>query len=171
MPSPVGHALAGLAVTWLCRSHTRVALVGAALAVAPDFDLVLPGAHRTYTHSVGAVAVVGVLSWLVLRRRHDPRDHPRDAALVAVALAAAYASHLLLDWLGSDPSIPPGLAALWPFSWHFYISNLDVFTPISRRYWNPDEFVWGNLRAVVRELVIMVPVALLAKYVGRTLRL
>jgi inner membrane protein len=165
MPSPVGHALGGLAATWLFRSNPRVALAGAALAVIPDFDLLIPGWHRTYTHSVGAVAVVGVLSWLVLRRRYAPGDAVRFAA----ALMAAYASHLLLDWLGSDPSTPPGLAALWPFSSQFYISNLDVFVPISRRYWNLDEFVWGNLRALVRELVIMVPVAAAARYVGLVL--
>jgi hypothetical protein len=76
---------------------------------------------------------------------------------VAVGIGAAWASHILLDWLGSDTSPPIGIMALWPFSWEYYQSSLCVFDAISRRYWLRHEFFAGNLRAVLKELAILVP--------------
>ena len=111
MPSPIGHVLGGLAAGWLVAgrstaaprevrartswwAHARephAALFGA-IGAAPDIDLLF-GTHSTYTHSVGAVAgtAVAVLLWT---RGRQPR--------LAAACAAAVASHVLLDWLGSD---------------------------------------------------------------------
>ena len=125
--------------------------------MAPDLDLLL-GIHRMYTHSVASVAVISLASWLVLRR-HTPL-----AARFALIIAAAYGSHLLLDWLGKDSSTPPGLMALWPVSARFYISGVDLFGEVSRRYWKPEEFIVGNLKAVGRELAILGPVTALAWY-------
>ena len=48
--------------------------------------------------------------------------------------------------------------ALWPVSRDFYESPLHVFSAISRRYWLP-EFWTYNLRALVRELLLLVPIA------------
>ncbi len=164
MPTPVGHAVGGLATAWLAESITRkspwtipLAVACAAIAMVPDLDLLL-GIHRMYTHSVAAVAVVGLVSWLVLRR------HTSLATRFALIIAAAYLSHLLLDWLGKDSSTPPGLMALWPFSARFYISGLDLFGEVSRRYWKPEEFIVGNLKAVGRELMILGPVTAIAWY-------
>ena len=122
-------------------------LAFAAVGLAPDLDL-LVGSHSTYTHSVGAVATVFVAAWAVSRR-------PR----VAAAVAAAWASHLLLDWLGSDTSPPLGIMALWPFSREHYLSSLYVFDAISRRYWLVEQFVWGNLTAALKEVLILGPLA------------
>jgi inner membrane protein len=127
----------------------------AALAVTPDLDI-LVGAHRAHTHSVAAVAVVGLASWLVLRRRST------HALALSFALAAAFGSHLLLDLLGKDTRNPRGLTALWPFSSDYYVTGWDVFSEVSRRYWLPGEFVVGNLRAVAWELVLLGPVLLVA---------
>jgi inner membrane protein len=161
MPSPVGHALGGLIAGWLSsgrsaapvpgshdprRTYRRAALF-ASLGVAPDLDLLF-GTHSTYTHSVGAVA----LAWLMASaatRGGSPR--------FAVACAAAWASHLLLDWLGADSTPPLGIMALWPFSREFYLSPVAVFSAISRRYWLPD-FYRFNTIAVLRELLILGPV-------------
>src|SRR3954447_20371154 len=70
MPSPIGHALAGLAVAWGSDLLPRGTggrpegpspdYVCVMLAVLPDADLLLPVAHRTVTHSIGAVAAVGL---------------------------------------------------------------------------------------------------------------
>jgi inner membrane protein len=173
MPSPLGHALAGVAAAWLVGgrlppgTHATVVFPsrragGARLnltapqlewvlfgvvGAAPDLDL-LVGAHSSYSHSIGAAVLVGVVVWLVTRRRW-----PR----VAVGIGAAWASHILLDWLGSDTSPPIGIMALWPFSWEYYQSSLCVFDAISRRYWLRHEFFAGNLRAVLKELAILVP--------------
>jgi membrane-bound metal-dependent hydrolase YbcI (DUF457 family) len=181
MPTPLGHALGGLAAGWLvCRSMlpgwhatifwpwsradphdpavrihpssnlSTVALSGVlygVVGIAPDLDL-LVGAHSTYTHSVGAVGLVFVAALAASKR-------PR----VAAAIAAAWASHLLLDWLGSDTSPPIGIMALWPFSREHYQSSFYIFEAISRRYWLPEQFVWWNLKAALKEVLILGPLA------------
>ena len=77
-------------------------------------------------------------------------------------MAAAYGTHILLDWLGKDTAPPFGLPALWPFSSRYYISGADLFMEISRRYWKPDEFIVGNLKAVGWEMLVLGPIAALA---------
>ena len=159
MPSPVAHALAGIAAGWLIApprlgSHARVAVRAAAFAaaaMAPDLDL-LVGTHRGPAHGLGAAVLVGAVVWFV-RSSGVARN---DAARVACAAALAYASHTLLDWLGSDSSPPIGVMALWPVTRDYYESNLHVFMAISRRYWLP-EFWTYNLRALARELLILGP--------------
>jgi membrane-bound metal-dependent hydrolase YbcI (DUF457 family) len=156
MPSPVGHALGGLAAAFVVDSLARrptltlpLLAASAVMAVAPDLDI-LAGSHRTYSHSVGGVAMAGVLSWLVLRAF-------ASNGAAAAALTAAYASHLPLDWLSKDTSYPSGLTALWPLTTTYYKSGWDVFGEISRRYWLPGEFVVGNLRAAAWEFVLVGP--------------
>lgn len=164
MPTPVGHAIGGIAAAWFAESAagTRswpatipLAIAAAVVAMSPDLDIPF-GTHRTYTHSIAAAAAAGLGAWLIFRRWT-----PRGAAL-AITIAAAYASHLLLDWLGKDSSNPPGLMALWPFSSSFYISGVDLFGEVSRRYWKPEEFIVKNFQVVGRELLILIPVAAVA---------
>jgi hypothetical protein len=128
-----------------------------AAAIAPDLDILF-NSHRTYSHSIGATAIVGLSSWLLLRHR-TPK--PGRSAL---AIAAAYSTHLLLDWLGKDTSTPPGLMALWPLSSHYYLSGWNLFLEVSRRYWQPNEFITGNLRTALWELVLLGPVGGLAGF-------
>jgi len=171
MPTPVGHAIGGLAAALLANSTARRAglspellLVCAVVAVAPDVDILL-GQHRIYTHSVGAAAIVGLASWLALRRRVP------NASAATAALTAAYGSHLLLDWLGKDTSSPSGLTILWPFSPAYFLSGYDVFGEVSRRYWLLNEFIIGNLAAVGWELLVLMPLLLIAWVIwsGQTL--
>jgi inner membrane protein len=72
----------------------------------------------------------------------------------------AYASHTLLDWLGTDTSAPIGIMALWPFSRAYYESSLHVFMAVSRRFRQPELFWMQNLAALARELLILVPIAI-----------
>jgi len=169
MPSPVGHVLAGVAAGCIVAglSHgdrkvpatTRRVAVFAALGAAPDLDL-LVGMHSGPTHSVGAAAMVGVAAYLVARRRVAA-----SPVLFAVACAAAYASHILLDWLGTDASPPLGIMALWPFSRSYFESDLHLFMAISRRYYQGWVFVRQNLLALARELLILVPLLMSILYV------
>lgn len=161
MPSPVAHVLGGLATAFVVDSLVRrpsltvpVLIGSATMAVAPDFDL-LAGTHRTYTHSIGGVAIVGVICWLVVRARSSRMT-------TAAVLTAAYASHLLLDWLSKDTREPSGLTALWPFTTKYYQSGWNVFPEISRRYWLLDEFIFSNLRAAAWELAVMTPLLFVA---------
>jgi membrane-bound metal-dependent hydrolase YbcI (DUF457 family) len=162
MPTPMGHALGGLAAAFLtdstaARSRLTPALLGAAAVVAtlPDLDL-LVGSHRTYTHSVGAMLLIGLVSWLIFRARST------RAARAAIIVMAAYGSHLLLDWTGTDTSNPPGLMIAWPLSSAFYISGLNVFGQVSRRYWLPQEFIAGNMVSFAREMAVIVPMLFIA---------
>jgi membrane-bound metal-dependent hydrolase YbcI (DUF457 family) len=117
--------------------------------------------HRTYSHSLGAILAVGMVAWLIARRRTS------NAPNVAVAIAAAYGTHVFLDWLGKDTAPQVGLTALWPFSSRFYISGADLFMEISRRYWRFDEFVVGNAWAAGWEVLVLGPFVVAAWWMRR----
>ena len=133
MPSPIGHTLAGLAVGWLSEparpapssrlrdSLTPLVLWCAFVAAIPDADLLIPHFHRTATHSVTATVLLLIMVAAVTGK---VTRHP--AWTVALALATAHGTHLLLDWLGTDRFPPPGLQVLWPFSPHFFYSGVDL---------------------------------------------
>ena len=131
--------------------------------MAPDLDLLL-GAHSGPTHGLGAAIVVGCVAWVWRRRTGATRK-----GVSAAAVALAYASHTLLDWLGTDSAPPIGIMALWPVSRGYYESHLHVFMAISRRYWLP-EFWSYNLRALARELLILVPLLTLVLVLRRRSR-
>ena len=173
MPSPIGHALGGVAAGWAVAGApsafpaTRAAwwreVFGyAVLGMLPDADL-LVGAHSGPTHGVGFALLVAVIVWLASHRR--PR--PAGSLRLAVACGVAYASHILLDWLGTDTSAPIGIMALWPFSREYYQSGLQLFMAVSRRYWRPELFWWPNFLALIRELLILVPVLVIVQRVRR----
>ena len=115
------------------------------LAVAPDLDL-LVGKHSMYTHSLGAMILVGVLVYVLNNQKGGQ----------AFSAAMAYGSHILLDWLGADTSVPIGIMALWPLTNRFYQSNFFWFMAISRRFRAPG-FLSHNLYAMSRELVLLGP--------------
>jgi len=149
-----------MTASWYQRAGNGLSVACALLATAPDLDLLFTR-HRTFTHSVGAVIAVGAVAAafapMALRRAKAPNMH-RRAARVALMCGAAYASHLLLDWLGVDLYPPPGLQVLWPFDSTWYISGLDVFRQTRREHL----FTWPvldqNLLAIAREAAILVPV-------------
>ena len=135
MPTPLGHALGGLVLGGLVSgSATRSLSVGrrrVPLLVAwsicgmlPDLDF-LVGVHQGVTHSLGAIFVVALATQVFEPRR----------PVLWVAAAAAYGSHLVLDWLGSDTVAPIGIMALWPFDRGFYLSPYEWFFPVCRDYW------------------------------------
>jgi len=167
MPSPVGHALGCFAWGWLAARSSPLerpllaGLVFAGLGVVPDLDIVVEGTHRLYTHSIAAVGAVALLAAISLRAAGPRVSRPGGAVTLVVAATAAYASHLLLDWLGDDRSVPYGIRALWPFTDAYFQSHLRWFPPVERRYWLPG-FWTANLRAIGWELLILAPLAAFA---------
>lgn len=151
----LGGAIAGAGVSGR-RAPQAMLAVFAAAGAAPDLDLLF-GVHSGPTHGVGSAVIAGAAAWvlwsLLLRRRGGFR--------LAAAVAAAYASHTLLDWLSTDTSPPIGIMALWPLTGEHYLSPYRVFLPLLRRYSGPD-FWLINLRAVIRELLILGPLFLFA---------
>ena len=176
MPSPIGHAIAGAAVAWAGdaidrqRSSTRFVAACALLGALADIDLILPRYHRSITHSVAAVAVVLIVAAVVTGRVSRLRAQ-RKAGLarrralrrgewrVALICAGAYATHLLLDWLGSDTLRPFGLQVLWPFVDQFFVSGLNVFAETERRNPFSGATLVQNLWAAAREIAIVGPLA------------
>jgi inner membrane protein len=162
MPSPVGHLIGGVAAGWLVYgspisgggSRTdwrREAVIFGSLGALPDLDLLF-GMHSGPTHSLGAALIVGFTAYLIGIRL-------RTTAPLRFALAcfSAYASHILLDWLAGDTTAPIGIMALWPFSYGHYASSLHLFMAVSRRYYQGWSFLRHNLLAIVRELLILIP--------------
>ncbi|MCU0249034.1 MAG: metal-dependent hydrolase [Vicinamibacterales bacterium] len=179
MPSPAGHLLAGVAVAWAAEAFaprrfrvlaggpaaaapivTPLVLASAALALAPDLDILL-ASHRTYTHSLAAAALAALAGGSMARALRVP------ALATGLTCGLAVASHIALDWLGHDTSTPRGLLALWPVSSAYFYSGIDLFADISRRYWKPEEFILKNAVSVARELAILGPVAGLAWWARR----
>jgi membrane-bound metal-dependent hydrolase YbcI (DUF457 family) len=164
MPSPLGHALAGAAAGWALlpayaagQSHSRLwrdGLLFVSLALAPDLDL-LAATHRGPTHSLTAACLAGALVWLFTRNGR-----------LALASAAAYATHLFLDWLGADSSPPLGLTVLWPFDDRYYESGLHFFPAVTRRL-HLHGFWSQNLRAALFEIAVLLPPFLIALWLRR----
>lgn len=170
MPSPIGHALAGLAVAWTVdlipgdrtwrtapvgtgwarRAGGGLTLLCAGLGMAPDLDLAFV-AHRTVTHSLGAVLFVGLFAGALAANARRP------IARVALMCAAAYASHLFLDWLGTDHYPPRGIQGLWPINREWYVSGTDVFRQTARQHLFTQPVILTNVRAIVQELAILGP--------------
>lgn len=164
MPSPLGHVIGGVAAGWIVTGAPRsrqelattwreTALFGV-LGALPDLDL-LSTFHRGSTHSVGAVLIVAGIAAL-----------SRARIRLVLACALAYGSHVLLDWLSQDGNPPIGLQALWPFSHDYYQAQWQLFMATSRQYYRGWTFVLHNLRAIGRELVILLP-ALAAVVIAR----
>ena len=171
MPSPIGHALAGIAVawgadlipgdrtwrtaperaSWYRRAGDGLTLLCAGLGAAPDLDLAF-AAHRTMTHSLVAAAFVGLVAAVAAAGGRRP------VARVALMCAAAYGSHLLLDWLGTDNYPPRGIQLMWPFNREWYISDLDIFRQTARLRIFTHGPMMTNLRAVLQEVAILGPI-------------
>lgn len=158
MPSPVGHALGGLIVGLAAwpgspRPSLSALLLVIGAAVAPDLDF-LWGRHNMETHSLGAAVLAGlvVLAWTRGR-----------AWRLALAVSAAWTSHVLFDWLGSDTTPPIGVMALWPVNSSYYFADAFLFEAISRRTHLPN-FWPRNLWAVATEVLLLGPLAALAMW-------
>jgi hypothetical protein len=148
VPSPIGHALGGVAAGWAAvpRRNWEAAAILAAAAIAPDLDL-LVGDHRGISHSLGAACAAGLIAWILTRR-----------ARWGGAIALAWASHVLLDWLSNDTRPPLGLMALWPLTHDYYKASIEVFPAVSRRYGTARFWIY-NARAAAVEIAVLGPIA------------
>src|SRR5512140_1003574 len=118
MPSPIGHSIAGVVAawavdlvpgsrawrtapatrSWYARAGNGLTLWCAGLAALADVDLLWPSPiHRAYTHSVGAVVLVTIITALV-----TGWVTPQRAARITAMCGVAYATHVLLDWMAFD---------------------------------------------------------------------
>lgn len=163
MPSPVGHALAGLTVHAALardgelRSWPRAAVVVAA-ALAPDLDLLFRLAdgrnhHNNETHSAGLALLAAAVVALASRAAGWAR--PLGLGLAA---GSGWLSHVLLDYLNLDTSPPIGIMALWPLSRAYFKFPWPIFLDIGRTLdW---AMVQKNTLAVAWEVALLGPLLL-----------
>lgn len=163
MSSPLGHALAGVIVAWsaerlpsklrpITRASLPLLIAGAALAVLPDIDLIHVQTHRSYSHSLTAVLLVTILSAGVTR---GGTGHVRWGT--ALVCGVAYASHLLLDWLGEDFNIPRGIQLFWPLSDQWFLSGWDIFRGTERARPLSPPSILHNIRTAAQEIATLAP--------------
>jgi membrane-bound metal-dependent hydrolase YbcI (DUF457 family) len=162
MPSPIAHAAAGLIVA-LAGEKTVAArrvpwvfvLACMVLAAAPDLDWLRPGFHRGPTHSIG----FAVLATLVAAAVTKPATGKVNWR-IALMCGLAYATHILMDWLGEDPTVRPGVAALWPFSDKLFMSGWGLFRSTQGdNPFGPTQFP-HNVRTLIQETLILGPILL-----------
>jgi inner membrane protein len=164
MPTPWGHALAGLAAgTAATGGRTLLGPVKdvvffAGVGMMADLDFI-PGLllgqggdwHRGASHSFTAVAAAGLAAWLWGRRRGLGK-------WLALAALAAYGSHVLLDYLNVDTRPPFGIPLLWPFSGEYMLSRHAIFPDVKRH-----ALTWAiivhDLKAVAWETLLLGPLA------------
>ena len=166
MPTPIGHALGGLAAGVLVagRAEPSASSVGirsqsllwvwGLCGVLPDADFLI-GGHRGLTHTLGAMCAVGCGTALIARRQPE----------LWFAAAASYGTHLLLDWFGGDTAVPLGIMALWPFTDTFYLSPYSLFPAICRQYWSAGCQV-DLIQAVAWEMLLLGPITAFALRFG-----
>jgi len=127
------HTAAGYAVYEAARPAGRhrplLAAAAVVLANAPDLDFVpgflvgQPGAfHRGITHTLAGVVLVTAVTWLLARGR------ARLATTTFVA--AAWGSHLVVDFFSTDAIAPHGAQFLWPLSDAYLIAARPLFPEI-----------------------------------------
>jgi membrane-bound metal-dependent hydrolase YbcI (DUF457 family) len=138
------------AASWFLRAGDGLTLACAALGAAPDLDLLFI-AHRTVTHSLSAALFVGLFCAALAANGRRP------VARIGLMCAAAYGSHVFLDWLAADTNPPPGIQALWPLSREWFISGTDVFRQTERRAIWTSASMLKNLGAIVQEVAILGP--------------
>ena len=172
MPSAFAHLAVGTALaTALPRSHQRIviAITLAALAAAPDLDVVgfrlgipyaHPLGHRGLTHSIPFAAFVGLLS-LPIWRRYAPADANLAAALTFLAVA----SHGLLDAF-TDAGLGVGFAI--PFENGRYFSP---FRPLATSPLSVGAFFsWHGLAILANETLWIGPIVCVIVIAGRAVR-
>lgn len=179
MATPVGHILAGYAISHLARGEVKRRLlfpVGLCvfMAIAPDLDF-LPGLfldrpamfHGELLHSLGIALALNLFVAGFLRIFGLPFGQMFSLGFLA------YTSHLVLDMLQPDGRVPYGIPFLWPISQAYWLSPLPVFPGVhhvSSTSASTAEFIQGvlslhNLLTIAFEIVVLAPYAFIWHWV------
>jgi membrane-bound metal-dependent hydrolase YbcI (DUF457 family) len=154
VPLVLGHALVGATAVAAVHPEGRAwkaLALGAALAVAPDFDFALlwglgvRGVHRSFTHSFAFAIGVAAVVWLVLGWRRWR---------AALAFGLAYASHGVLDFAAAKAA--SGVMLLWPFSTERFKLGAWGFAEMSPGMPAAELLYWSAWEAVIFAPVLLV---------------
>lgn len=153
------------------QRRAKLLLLCGLLAVLPDFDFlvgIIEGDPNRYHHGISHSVFFGVVVSLVFAVVFFPRDR---AGIYSVLFFFVLLSHLLLDFFSLDRSAPYGMKLFWPFSDDHYISPQTIFIDIRRVNRNTEFFQslvtnTHNYWAVLREILILIPPMLAARYLA-----
>jgi membrane-bound metal-dependent hydrolase YbcI (DUF457 family) len=170
-------------------SPARLTVLCAVLAALPDADLLYSPIHRTVTHSLASAAVVfsiavAVTGWVTARSSRGSQGAQGSPGApsasgawgapavwrVALICAAAWGSHVVMDWLGADNRPPYGIQALWPFSRDWFIAPWTIFPGTERRDPLSMRAILINAKAAAAEVGLMGTAALAAWWARRERR-
>lgn len=160
MATPLGHYLVGLSITQgLARdsAERKRGLWLAVFACLPDLDFIpgflvgRPGQfHHGVTHSFAAAAIFSIFTWLFFRWR------ARGISLnLSILVFLLYTSHVVLDFVTLDDSVPYGVPLFWPWSHDSYLSSWLLLPNV--HHTRAPLFGPHNLVLMVREGVIFLP--------------
>jgi len=157
---PIAHGLLGASIVEALRPSSRrrsakLLLLGALLAISPDFDYALNwlriswgGWHHGFTHSIPFALLVGLVLIVVFR---DWRV--RSYLLFTLA----YLSHALLDFMFTESR---GIALWWPFTNYRYKLRLPTLIEYAWSRASLSDTVLDILKLCLLELVIFGPILL-----------
>src|SRR5215218_6185358 len=133
MAFPPAHILVGLGVAEVVRAGLplptwRSRAIAASLAVLPDLDIVVglvgeragSAYHGTFTHSIFAAVVLGLVGWLL------------GGSAGGLLARTAYGSHLLVDLL--DARGRTNVLLGWPFSHEYPYATARIFPVVPFRH-------------------------------------
>jgi len=175
--TPIGHALAGYAVSRFSGPSSdagRGSLIWLCIimSIAPDLDF-LPGIimgrpalyHHGITHSLGFALLVSLT--IAICYALGGWSFPAILTLSCFA----YSSHLVLDFFGYDGRPPYGIPLFWPLSSEYFMSPVPLLwgvhhvrsTSGSIAEWFDGIFSLHNVGAIAIEMAFVAPFALLAR--------
>ncbi len=172
MPTPVAHSLIGIifgALKFLGYSKTWkeffselwerrwLLFLCIVLANAPDIDYLFGlfygnwnKFHQTATHSFLFVFVLSLLICAVLIFR-------KKAVFIEFWFVfLLVSSHLVLDFFCKDTSFPIGLPLLFPFSYEYFHSKIELFPSVQKKTFAD---IWNthNIKVVFVEILFIMP--------------
>ena len=164
MATPIGHSLvAGLVYmnrTGARRLDLPVVLLFVLFANAPDLDFLPgilvgdPGAyHHGISHSLGFALMFAVVASVVATKASSRFSQLKLPALIAVGFVL-YASHLLVDLVTLDDSVPFGMPLFWPISGAYVHMPLFVFPNVLH---SGNQLSLHNAGLVLREILVFAP--------------
>lgn len=150
------------------KLHWMAWLGAAALGSLADADFVIAHftthaalRHHYFSHSIPFALAFTLCTYVILRIAGNTR--PLAWSLL---IGIGYSTHLLLDFVTDDKSPPIGIPLLWPLTSEHFISPRNIFLAIHRGSIST-LFGTHNLLAILKEFVIMSPVAFLAWHIAK----
>jgi membrane-bound metal-dependent hydrolase YbcI (DUF457 family) len=174
MSTPIGHSLAGVSIYFLsgCRFSSpgwKALFFCVIAACLPDIDF-LPGFfvgninyfHHKGTHTLFFALAVSLGVWFVSRKSGGIKGLSSAAPKWGLLTFILILSHLAVDYAAIDRTAPFGMPLLWPFSGKYFYFKYAFLPDVLRESSIASVFNRHNLRTVIVELAVFLPIALLS---------